>query len=386
MAKQTVDNILESNIKNVEMFSPELFDTTGLVFPEWVNKPFQAGTVPYYFQMALATRSLKAFFPKFDTFLVHEKFCIVRYNKNMVESVGRDVDLVPTLIDTSIRSSQNNLSQIDTHTICFFKANCLIFFNESQNFMTICCQNVEMLSYYTQGVYAFACKRTNPPAPPPVVKRSISIITHGYDGLELTECSADSFTHDISEEDLALHYNEDFSPFFTNLKSFLTDDKQGLALFHGVPGSGKTSLVKWILGLEKLSRTVVYFPSNLLDNFGAPTTFEFFRENPGSIYLMEDAEVVLKKRSDKSNNNSAVANLLNATDGIIGGLINSKFICTFNSPMEELDEALLRPGRLKVKYEFTPLSVDRSQILLNKLGKKFKVEKPMTLAEIYNIA
>ena len=51
---------------------------------------------------------------------------------------------------------------------------------------------------------------------------------------------------------------------------------------------------------------------------------------------------------------------------------------------EMLDEALLRPGRCFVNYEFKALSKDKSAKLLESLGHKVDVQKDMTLAEIYN--
>ena len=59
-----------------------------------------------------------------------------------------------------------------------------------------------------------------------------------------------------------------------------------------------------------------------------------------------------------------------------------KFICTFNTNINNVDKAILRKGRLKVRYEFKPLSKDKA----NKIGKSLgvHVDKDTTLAELYN--
>ena len=44
--------------------------------------------------------------------------------------------------------------------------------------------------------------------------------------------------------------------------------------------------------------------------------------------------------------------------------------CTFNTDIKNIDEALLRPGRCFVNYEFKPLSKDKSAKLLESLGAK----------------
>jgi ATP-dependent 26S proteasome regulatory subunit len=80
----------------------------------------------------------------------------------------------------------------------------------------------------------------------------------------------------------------------------------------------------------------------------------------------------------------AISNILNMSDGLMSDIFNIKFICTFNTDISNIDEALLRPGRCFVNYEFKALSKDKSTKLLESLGHKVDVQKEMTLAEIYN--
>ena len=71
--------------------------------------------------------------------------------------------------------------------------------------------------------------------------------------------------------------------------------------------------------------------------------------------------------------------LLNITDGIIGDVLGIKIICTFNTNINKIDDALKRKGRLSLKYEFKKLSKDKvKNILPNE-------NQDMTLADIYNI-
>jgi ATP-dependent 26S proteasome regulatory subunit len=65
-------------------------------------------------------------------------------------------------------------------------------------------------------------------------------------------------------------------------------------------------------------------------------------------------------------------------------IFNIKFICTFNTDIKNIDEALLRPGRCFVNYEFKPLCAEKSSKLLENLGHKVDKSREMTLAEIYN--
>ena len=100
-----------------------------------------------------------------------------------------------------------------------------------------------------------------------------------------------------------------------------------------------------------------------------------------AVIILEDCESMLTDRTQGSNRLSA---LLNLSDGIIGDSFNFKFICTFNANIGKIDKALLRKGRMKLKYEFKELSAEKTKALAQKLGKDIKEDKPMTLANIYN--
>jgi ATP-dependent 26S proteasome regulatory subunit len=80
----------------------------------------------------------------------------------------------------------------------------------------------------------------------------------------------------------------------------------------------------------------------------------------------------------------AIANILNMSDGLMSDIFNVKFLCTFNTDIDNIDDALLRPGRCYNKYEFKELCEEKTAKLLNKQGHTPKVVKPMTLANIYN--
>ena len=63
----------------------------------------------------------------------------------------------------------------------------------------------------------------------------------------------------------------------------------------------------------------------------------------------------------------------------------NQIIATFNTDVKNIDKALLRKGRITTNYTFEKLSVEKSNKLLEKLGKEFVTDSAMTLAEIYNL-
>ena len=49
------------------------------------------------------------------------------------------------------------------------------------------------------------------------------------------------------------------------------------------------------------------------------------------------------------------------SDGILASAIKCKFICTFNTALANIDKALQRKGRMKIKYEFGKLKYEKAR-------------------------
>ncbi len=179
--------------------------------------------------------------------------------------------------------------------------------------------------------------------------------------------------------DLDLNYNEDFKSVNDFVVEKLSVEKsKGLFLFHGPPGTGKTSYIKYLINV--LKKRVVYIAPNMIQALSDPSLIKFFLTIPDSVLVVEDAENVLMKRSEHSS--QAIANLLNLTDGLLSECTNIQVVATFNTDVSNIDEALLRKGRLICKYEFKPLEEKTAKKLADHLGVKLK--DSYTLADIYN--
>src|SRR5690606_41754900 len=101
------------------------------------------------------------------------------------------------------------------------------------------------------------------------------------------------------------------------------------------------------------------------------------------ILIIEDAEELVISRDNKQN--SGLSFLLNLTDGLLRESLGIQIIATFNTDVRNIDKALLRKGRLSAIYEFKKLSVNRTNVLLEKLGKDVCVNTEMSLADIFNL-
>lgn len=184
---------------------------------------------------------------------------------------------------------------------------------------------------------------------------------------------------------LTYNYNDDFIMVHTEIDKLIVGEERGLVLLHGDPGTGKTTYIKYLIGAG-YERKVVYIPPHLAQSIADPSFVSFVREELSNcVLLIEDAETILRSRDSEQVSVSAVSNLLNISDGIIGDALNILIICTFNQNEKFIDSALLRKGRLKVKYEFRNLNSVKANKLLNRLGKDATVSEDMSVANIYGI-
>ncbi len=181
--------------------------------------------------------------------------------------------------------------------------------------------------------------------------------------------------------DIDLYYNDDFKAIDAIIKERLTKQKdKGIILLHGLPGTGKTTYLRHLIGTVK--KKVLFVSPAVAGNLMNPDFIDLLIDNPDSVLVIEDAENIIMDR--KFSENNSVSNLLNLSDGLLSDCLNVQIICTFNSALSLVDSALLRKGRLIAKYEFGKLSVDKARKLSNHLAMKQNINRPMTLAEITN--
>lgn len=181
--------------------------------------------------------------------------------------------------------------------------------------------------------------------------------------------------------DIDLYYNDDFKPVDTMIKTRLNkENDKGIILLHGLPGTGKTTYLRHLIG--NLKKKVMFVSPTVAGNLMNPEFVDLLIDNPNTVLVIEDAENIIMDR--KYNSDSSVSNLLNISDGLMSDCLNVQIICTFNSALNMVDSALLRKGRLIAKYEFGKLSITKAQKLSDHLGLKQDISQPLTLAEITN--
>ena len=208
-------------------------------------------------------------------------------------------------------------------------------------------------------------------------KSQVYMVVQRQHGLDLQDFDIEIPTMDI-EENYGTEWVEKHDKL---LEAFTFKKKKGIALLHGLPGTGKSMYIRHLIATLCENRTVIYLPNQLINCITDPGFIPLMAEYSNSILVIEDADEAIKSRK---TGGTAVDKLLNLADGILSDFLGTQIICTFNNDISLIDDALLRKGRLIIKHEFGKLPVESAQKLSDKLGFKTIIEDPMTLAEIYN--
>ena len=204
----------------------------------------------------------------------------------------------------------------------------------------------------------------------------MNLISRGKNGFELSQIEVKR-----TKLDLDLFYEDDFKEVNDTICKRLRNDKdKGIVLLHGLPGTGKTTYLRYLIG--KITKRVLFVSPGVAGEIMNPDFVQLLISNPNTVLIIEDAENIIMDR--KHTNSSSVSNLLNISDGLLADFLNVQLICTFNSSLTMVDSALMRKGRLIAKYEFGKLGMEKAKRLSAHFGFDAVIDKPMTIAEIAN--
>ena len=176
-----------------------------------------------------------------------------------------------------------------------------------------------------------------------------------------------SVTHKVTLEDnidLSLDFPSDLP--HAQIQEFIESDKSGIAIFHGQPGCGKSSYIKYLIKTNPSERFTVVSTDLILRS---PEKVRDYMINNGKsrIYILEDCENLLRSRDSGNESGTVLSDILNFAD-----VVN-------NAPVQDLDITI---GTNEAKNVFRKDEVkifeDNEALLANAKEKErnmFKIPK-----------
>jgi hypothetical protein len=192
----------------------------------------------------------------------------------------------------------------------------------------------------------------------------------------------------LAEEKLALNYGSEFLDWHTGFIKALSERPHGLTILDGTPGCGKTSYLRHLMVELRTSHRFYFVPPSTVGIVSNPDFIDFWNgqkqeaEGKKLVMVLEDAEAALAPRA--MDNRSEVSAILNVTDGLLADFLQLHIVATMNCATTDIDQALLRPGRLTAQRTFGRLSHQDGHRLARSLGKELPLRTDYSLAEIFS--
>ena len=157
------------------------------------------------------------------------------------------------------------------------------------------------------------------------------------------------------------------------------DDAGRIILFHGEPGTGKTSAVRALLHEWRswASAHVVLDGRRFVNDAGYITEV-ITEDDDWAVVVIEDAGDIV---SEENLLRGALSCLLNVGDGLAGLGTKALFVLTTNERVQAVNTALVRPGRCLANIEFTRFPRREAIEWLD--GDRDVAPDGLTLAELY---
>ena len=163
-------------------------------------------------------------------------------------------------------------------------------------------------------------------------------------------------------------------------KKYLEHDAP-LLFVSGPPGTGKTSFLRYMICKYQLHCYVGYDPK-LFDN--DEMFINFVSSDRIRVLVMEDAESLVMPRS--KGGNDMMSRFLNVSDGLIKFPDKKVIFTTNESNFEQVDPALIRPGRCYDFLQFRELDYEEAHRAANIAGLPVPLlnKRKYTIAELFN--
>ena len=191
----------------------------------------------------------------------------------------------------------------------------------------------------------------------------------------------------LKQEVISLHYGNGINAWHQGFVKKLQAKQNGLTIFEGKPGTGKTFYLRHLMGELKATHRFYFIPTAFMGILSKPEFIGFWTEqrqyhaDKRFVVVLEDSDGALMTRG--MDNREQVSAILNLTDGMLGDFLRLHIICTINCSASDIDPALLRPGRLICHRIFSRLDYVQAARLAESIGRKLPQPRDYSLAEIF---
>jgi len=203
---------------------------------------------------------------------------------------------------------------------------------------------------------------------------TVSLLQNG-----IKENSEEKYHEDFTEID------KDYYPFL-DVELFMEQfikSNENILILASEPGTGKSKFIALLMRylLENVSLPERSYHNFLfakdINLFNMDDFWEIAKRN--DYLILDDLDFLLGKRDDSRDDvakNNFLSKLLSFSDGVIKN--DTKIIITTNQPIDEIDDALKRKGRLFDFLKFMPLEYEEAQKIYAKHS-----DKKLPYKEIY---
>jgi GTPase SAR1 family protein len=167
-----------------------------------------------------------------------------------------------------------------------------------------------------------------------------------------------SSTININKKDIQKTYPELYPDINVDelVRQYLASS-DSILLLYGPPGVGKTQFIRYLLSKGDFKDIVYVKDQKVLQ---ASDFWAGMSQNSSDLMIFDDMDAGLKPRTQQDGS-SFTSNLLSFSCGIFERKI--KVIITTNQPIEEIDAAIVRPGRCFDFLTLHPLTYDQAKIV-----------------------
>lgn len=212
------------------------------------------------------------------------------------------------------------------------------------------------------------------------------LIQFNQDNIRTKEVALSPETR-LTTNALSLRYGKSSEEWHSGYIQKLKAKAVGLSILEGKPGTGKTYYLRHLMGELKESHRFYFIPTASMGILSKPEFIGFWADQRSYhsekqfVVILEDADGALMTRG--ADNREQVSALLNLADGMFGDFLRLQIICTINCSASEIDQALLRPGRLICHRVFGRLAYADAERLAESLGRKLPQPRDYSLAEVF---